>query len=140
MKRASHSTRSASGFIPAIYIAALALLAGPVSAAPAEPGRLFYTPAQRAQLEAVRVRKETSAPGKSGDVSGAAPATRYDGVVIRSDGTTTRWVDGKAQSGATPTRGLKPGQTRADGKVYEPYQILRQPTAPSQPSSEDAAP
>jgi hypothetical protein len=138
MTRASFSTRSAYAFLPAMGLA-FALLAGPVCAAPAEPGRLFYTPAQRAQLEVARARKVTSAPGKVGEVSGTAPATRYDGVVIRSDGKTTRWVDGKAQSGGSAIRGLKPGQTRADGKVYEPYQILRQP-APSQPSSEDAAP
>jgi len=30
-----------------------------LAAAPADPGRLFYTPAQRAQLEAARVRNVT---------------------------------------------------------------------------------
>jgi hypothetical protein len=32
-------------------------------------------------------------------------------------------------------KGLKPGQIRADGKVYEPYQVLR-PAAPDVKASE----
>ncbi len=95
----------------------------------ADPGRLFYTPDQRAQLENARIHHATGKPGWSD----SAPAPlRYDGVVIRSDGKTTRWVDGKAEAGASSVKGLKPGQIRADGKVYEPYQVLR--PAPSSPA------
>ena len=105
-------------------------------AAPDELGRLFYTPAQRAQLEAARTNKVTQRANRSKrESSTSAPApVRYDGVVIRSDGTTTRWVDGKTEADAAEVRGLKPGQIRADGKVYEPYQVLRRaapgPAAP----------
>ena len=88
----------------------------------ADPGRLFYTPAERAQLEAARAgnvtRSRQAAPG------GAHPL-RFDGVVIRSDGRSTSWVNGALHSGAAGMAGLKPGQLRADGKVYEPYQVLR---------------
>lgn len=105
--------------------------------AAADPGRLFYTPAQRAQLEATRVRNVTqvrqATPG-----AGAPPPIRYDGVVIRSDGKTTRWVDGQPQLDTAGVAGLKPGQIRADGKVYEPYQVLRPSHAA--PVGEETAP
>lgn len=86
----------------------------------ADPGRLFYTPAERAQLEAARAGNATqsrqAAPGG---------ALRFDGVVIRSDGRSVSWVNGDLRSDASAMAGLKPGQLRADGKVYEPYQVLR---------------
>lgn len=96
----------------------------------ADPGRLFYTPAQRAQLEAARARNVTQArpPAASDPV---APSQRFDGMVIRSDGRGTSWVNGQPQTGATGVSGLKPGQVRADGKVYEPYQVLRPGPAPA---------
>ena len=94
------------------------------------PGRLFYTPDQRAQLEAARARNVTQLRQAAPD-TGAPPPIRYDGVVIRSDGKTTRWVDGQPQTGTSGVAGLKPGQIRADGRVYEPYQVLRpSPAAP----------
>lgn len=78
----------------------------------------------------------------AGSATDSPPAPlRYDGVVIRSDGTTTRWVDGKPQVGASGVAELKPGQIRANGKVYEPYQVLR-PAAPDtlQPDIKETAP
>ena len=96
----------------------VALCAGASLAA--DPGRLFYTPAQRAQLEAARSRNVTQdRPADAGAVQ------RFDGMVIRSDGGNTSWVNGQPQFGADGVAGLKPGQIRADGKVYEPYQVLR---------------
>ncbi len=95
----------------------------------ADPGRLFYTPEQRAQLEAARARNVTQVRQATPDAGAPAPI-RYDGVVIRSDGKTTRWVDGQPQTGASGVAGLKPGQIRADGRVYEPYQVLRPNPAP----------
>lgn len=94
--------------------------------APADSGRLFYTAAQRAQLEAARARNVTqiTQPPQPGPVAGP-PATRFDGVVIRSDGKRTTWINGQRQTGVSDAAGLKPGQTRSDGKVYEPYQLLR---------------
>lgn len=106
-------------------------------AAPVELGRLFYTPAQRAQLESARTHKVTQAADASrpdGSYS-TPPPLRYDGVLMRSDGKTTRWIDGKPQVGASGVSGLKPGQIRANGKVYEPYQVLR--PAASMPAGPD---
>jgi len=100
------------------------------------PGRLFYTPAQRAQLEAARARNVTQVRQAVPDV--APPPVRFDGVVIRSDGKTTRWINGQPQAGASGVAGLKPGQIRADGKVYEPYQVLR--PSPAAPVAEEPTP
>jgi hypothetical protein len=107
-----------------------------LAAAPADPGRLFYTPAQRAQLEAARVRNVTQ--DRQAEAALAPPPERFDGVVIRSDGASTHWVNGQPQVGASGVAGLKPGQIRADGKVYEPYQVQRPHPAP--PATEEPAP
>jgi len=115
---------------------------GAGAATPVDPGRLFFTPSQRAQLEAARARNVTEpGPGRQGPSDSVPAPLRYDGLVIRSDGQTTRWVDGKPQVGASRIEGMKPGQIRADGKVYEPYQVLR-PTVPSpaKPAPKETAP
>lgn len=98
----------------------------PVQAEATELGRLFYTPAQRDQLNAARAR-HAQPPAARGDTASDMPPApvRYDGLVTRSDGKTIRWVDGKAQIGAAGVSDLKPGQVRANGQVYEPYQVLR---------------
>ena len=122
---------------------------------PTIPGRLFYTPSQRAMLNDARLRKLTDQP----NVSAAAPTlpapapVSFDGVITRSDGVATHWVNGRPHVGRSSDKvhNLKPGQTRAEQKVYESYQI-RQPDnaritpsvpAPSQVKptrSEEAAP
>lgn len=85
------------------------------------PGRLFYTPAQRAMLINARTHKVTEIP-KSAAPPVAAPM-RFDGVITRSDGVTTHWINGRPHAGQPPN--LKPGQTRAQQQVYEPYQLQR---------------
>lgn len=117
------------------WLAALALGSwGPCRAEPVELGRLFYTPAQRAQLEHARNRKAAQPPRRDDGTAAVPPApVRFDGVVIRSDGRNTRWVDGKAEVGAAAVPGLKPGQVRAGSTVYEPYQVLR----PVSPQADD---
>jgi hypothetical protein len=107
-------------------------LCGSGFAASTDPGRLFYTPAQRAQLEAARTRGIHS-PASSPQHSPAEAPQRYDGVIIRSDGQVTHWVDGKPATAAP--RSLRPGQTRARGKVYESYQLL--PPTSAQPASDE---
>jgi len=106
--------------MPALLLAALGVWDTGLAA---DPGRLFYTPEQRAQLEAARVRNVTQV--RQGAADGPPSAVRFDGMVIRSDGKGTRWVNGQPQAGASGVAGLKPGQIRADGRVYEPYQVLR---------------
>lgn len=105
-------------------------LASPGLAAAADPGRLFYTPAQRAQLENARARNVTQPSRVAAD--SAPPVVRFDGVVIRSDGKGTRWINGRPRPGTSPVAALKPGQIRARGRVYEPYQVLQpRPAAPA---------
>lgn len=101
------------------------------------PGRLFYTPAQRAMLNDARVRKQIDPPNPS-VAAPALPApapVSFDGVITRSDGVATHWVNGRPHVGHTSgkVQNLKPGQTRAEQKVYEPYQI-RQPDNARVPS------
>lgn len=124
-----------------LWLALLPLLASHASLAePIELGRLFYTPAQRTQLETARARNVTQLASPKQDQPASTPAPlHYDGVVIRSDGKSTRWVDGKAEVGASSVTGLKPGQIRANGKVYEPYQVLR-PSPPAEPETKETAP
>jgi hypothetical protein len=111
-------------------------LCGAGFAAQDAPGRLFYTPEQRAQLEAARARNVTQVR-QAGSEDGP-PAVRFDGLVIRSDGAGTRWVNGRPQVGTSGVADLKPGQIRADGKVYEPYQMLR--PSPQQAIPKEATP
>ncbi len=89
-------------------------------------GRLFYTPAQRAQLEAARARNVTQTR-----LAKPHAIQRFDGVVIRSDGARTNWINGQPQAGVSGVAGLKPGQFRAHGRVYEPYQVLRPDADPA---------
>ncbi|MDP2110399.1 MAG: hypothetical protein Q8N48_11215 [Thiobacillus sp.] len=123
--------------MPLLLLAMLAMLGVCGASLAADPGRLFYTPDQRAQLEAARNRNVTQVRPATPDAS-APPPVRYDGVVIRSDGKTTRWVDGQPQLDASGVAGLKPGQIRADGQVYEPYQVLR--PNPAAPVAEEPTP
>lgn len=116
--------------VASALVTVLGLGAGPAAAA--EPGRLFYSPAQRAQLETARAR----APGRDRSATtefSAPPPLRYDGIVVRSDGQSTRWVNGQPRIGTAGVSGLKPGQVRAGSKVYEPYQVL--PAVPPQESA-----
>ena len=122
---------------PALIFSVSLCLCGSGFAAQDLPGRLFYTPAQRDQLEAARARNVTQVRQATPDAGTPTPI-RYDGVVIRSDGKTTRWVDGQPQTGAYGVAGLKPGQIRADGRVYEPYQVLR--PSPAVPVAEEPTP
>ena len=132
----------ATWFSASLLFSVSLCLCGSGFAAPSSPdlpGRLFYTPAQRAQLEAARARNVTRI--NQATPAAGPPPLRFDGMVIRSDGKTTRWVDGKAEVGASSVTGLKPGQIRANGKVYEPYQVLR-PQAPSpvEPAAKETTP
>lgn len=120
------------GLVPAL----LALFMGGLGEyVAADPGRLFYTPAQRAQLEAARAGNAAAA--RRSESAGTAPL-RFDGVVIRSDGRSTSWINGQPRPGTPGVAGLKPGQIRAEGRTYEPYQVLR-PT-PGQAVTEAPAP
>jgi len=58
-----------------------------------ELGRLFFTPDQRATLDA---RRKARVPDKPAAVVVASPTTRVDGYVRRSGGPSTVWVNGES--------------------------------------------
>ncbi|WP_413437431.1 hypothetical protein ACFDAU_13590 [Sulfuriferula sp. GW1] len=108
-------------------------------------GRLFYTPAQRTQIEAGRNRG-TPTPA---DTAPAAGDTLYNGYVTRSDGSTTLWINGQPRrmqpASGTPGKlklpaipALKPGQefNTQYGRILEPYErpaavLAVQPAVPA---------
>ena len=106
---------------PAQVPGAIAPAPQPSIEAPAAPaptlGRLFFTPEERARLDALRRRPP---PAQQPPVAAAQPesiphaeAPKYltlNGVVRRSDGSTTVWLNNK------PVR----GQTTAEGIVVAP--------------------
>jgi hypothetical protein len=103
------------------------LLISPLAHADGLTGRLFYTPAQRLQLEAGRNRPTPP----SADRPVPTPDTLYNGYVQRSDGSVTQWINGEPHVAGRPgkfklpaTPALKPGQEydSASGRILEPYQ------------------
>lgn len=120
----------------ALVLLALAFAAGAAQAE--ELGRLFFTPEQRAALDARRRARLPDNP-----VSAAArPVTRVDGFVKRSAGPSTVWINGEWSTESSPeaprivepapavsvnvgeTGGrvrLKPGETldRSSGEVHD---------------------
>ncbi|MGH8677307.1 MAG: hypothetical protein ACREUQ_03005 [Burkholderiales bacterium] len=110
-----------------IRISSLALLAAMVPAHSAhaqdELGRLFFTPTQRAALDAgKRILSERTSTQR-------APAPRgprqylVNGVVTRTDGERTVWLNGKAYHDRSP-----PG-TRVTVRPGKPDAIIFQPGA-----------
>ncbi|HYP68733.1 MAG TPA: hypothetical protein VEP67_10860 [Thiobacillaceae bacterium] len=92
-------------------------------------GRLFYTAEQRAGLEHARLYHVTERDASQPRTRPAA--ITYEGVVLRSDGRNTRWINGHPVDGsaAPPVykgRSLKPGQSVANGRIYEPHQVIRE--------------
>jgi hypothetical protein len=75
-------------------LAALGItLAGAMSAQAQELGRLFFTPEQRAALDA---RRKARVPDKPAAVPVTeSPVTRVNGAVQRSGGKSTVWVNGE---------------------------------------------
>jgi hypothetical protein len=99
-----------------------------------EVGRLFFTPEQRAALDARRKARVPDKPAAAPMV--ASPTTRLDGYVRRSGGGSTVWVNGTTLDEASPGSDarvsvpvgdggarvrLKPGETldRGTGEVRD---------------------
>jgi hypothetical protein len=83
------------------------LVAWPAYAADASLGRLFFTPAERNALEEAR-RKNTRAEIQAAEKPARPPVRNVSvtGLVQRSDGESTVWVNGTPVDGATAD-GLK---------------------------------
>lgn len=91
-------------------------------------GRLFLTPEQRAQLDLVRVKRDQRQPltAEPEPAIAAAPAPQgpsavtYSGVLRRSDGKSTVWINGKPvdeRSHLNTVRGVNVLGMRSDGTV-----------------------
>jgi hypothetical protein len=75
-----------------------------------ELGRLFFTPEQRAALDA---RRKARVPDRPSAAVVASPTTKLDGYVKRSGGKSTVWVNGEALSegsGDAPRIGQNPDE------------------------------
>jgi hypothetical protein len=70
---------------------ALALAAGAAAAEPPPLGRLFFTPEQRATLESLRLAPATA-------TATATDRVRVDGIIQRSGGPATVWINGVPQT------------------------------------------
>ena len=69
------------------------------SARAQEIGRLFFTPQQRADLDA---RRKARVPDKPAAAAVASPVTRLDGYVKRSGAPSTVWINGESVTEGSP--------------------------------------
>jgi hypothetical protein len=93
----------------------IALLLVPTASLSQEVGRLFFTPEQRAALDA---RRRARVPDKPAAVMVASPTTKLDGYVKRSGGPSTVWVNGEPLpegAGDAPRIGPKVSISVGDG-------------------------
>jgi len=110
------------------WLLALLLTLPAAPAAAQELGRLFFSPAERAALDARRKARLPDKPAAGLE----STSTRVDGYVLRSRGRPTVWVNGQAQAGevrlgrdpAAPGRVAVPGSEgrgRTGLRVGETY-------------------
>lgn len=102
----------------ALPLLALLLAAGQAPAAESL-GRLFYTPAQRAQLDALRSRKSIAQPVPEQQEPLPVPEVlTYGGIVRRSDGKTTVWINNRVvNDGKTAERLPISSHVRPDDSI-----------------------
>jgi hypothetical protein len=100
----------------AALLAVACLLAVPTAGAQ-ELGRLFFTPEQRAALDA---RRRARVPDKPAAQTVVSPTTRLDGYVQRSDGPSTVWVNGEGLLETSPEAPRIGATRRNDGRVSVP--------------------
>ena len=105
--------------LPALLLAAL-----PAAQAAELTGRLFFTPDQRAQLDQLRRQKAIASQASDEPV----PETvTYNGIIRRSDGKTTIWMNNQPMSDAELRSGQSvTGSVSRDGRI-----VLQNPQAGS---------
>ena len=88
---------------------ALAVIVAGSLGAPAaaqEIGRLFHSVEQRSALDGFRKSKSLQPNAPRAEPAAPSPPARIDGYVVRSDGTSTVWVDGRSIAGPAAAGGL----------------------------------
>ena len=93
-----------------------ALLLGTSGAQAQELGRLFFTPEQRAALDARRKARVPDKPAAAPAVE--QPVTRVDGAVRRTGGKSTVWVNGEAIP-----EGAQPGGPQVTPRAANPSRV-----------------
>jgi hypothetical protein len=101
----------------AARIAILAVLLGAAQARAQELGRLFFTPEQRAALDARRKARVPDKPAATPQVE--SPITRINGAVQRAGGKSTVWVNGEAIPEGAPSNQAVP-RPAGPGRVAIP--------------------
>ncbi len=96
-----------------------------ISVAADELGRLFFSPAQRAQLDVVRAQRDrrlptaaTSSDTTEEPVPQGPDVVTYNGVVRRSDGKSTVWINGRPMTERTRDSDVNVVGLRRDGTVF----------------------
>jgi hypothetical protein len=92
------------------------------ASAPQSIGRLFFTPAERAQLDTARLQRKPAAPTASAAAPVEPPPTTqivtYSGIVRRSDGKSMLWINNRLVEEKDALSGLSlKGKVRSDGAV-----------------------
>jgi hypothetical protein len=91
------------------------------SASAAEMGRLFFTPAERAQLDTARTQKKAPAAAAAPAAEEQTPAPKvvtYGGLVRRSDGKSMLWLNDRLLEEKEALTGpILQGKVRPDGAV-----------------------
>ena len=95
------------------FLVAVSIALAPAARAQ-ELGRLFFTPDQRAALDA---RRKARVPDKPAAAAVVSPTTRLDGYVQRSDGPSTVWVNGEGLLETSPEAPRIGATRRDDGRV-----------------------
>jgi hypothetical protein len=97
--------------------AAVVLMLGASAAAGADLGRLFFTPAQRATLDNARMLNIRSEVGSENAQAAPVPQNvSVNGVVRRSDGKSTVWINNRALS-APQTGGINVSTGKTGDRV-----------------------
>lgn len=102
--------------------AILLLAALPAANAADLAGRLFFTPDQRAQLDQLRKQKAVASQARD---EPAPETVTYNGIIRRSDGRTTVWMNNQPMSAAELRSGQSvAGTVSRDGRI-----VLQNPQA-----------
>lgn len=93
----------------------------PGLARPAQLGRLFYTPTERAQLDLARMQKKPATQAAAAEPVEPPPVPQvvtYGGLVRRSDGRQMLWINNRLVDEKEALAGLSlKGKVRPDGAV-----------------------
>lgn len=94
-------------------------LTGKSSFAAEPPGRFFFTPAQRAQLDTARSQKSrvTLASENEQDAAPVAEILTLGGSVRRSDGKSTVWINNRAINNGDASGGVIVDRLRPNGAL-----------------------